>query len=99
MEFAELTAEHEAFMNGYEFDRHTITFAEMALVRTVFGINDDSTEETLRAIRNSVVRWTADKSNAELADDNFKGYMRYSATQSAITAVIDNVLFNMGCLV
>lgn len=86
-------------------NRHTMSASAIEEILKIFGVENATDPEDVRAVRNSVVRYLHNKIKSECLDpetdywkqddDSFKKLMNYNMWMSAITAALDHKMFSL----
>lgn len=95
--FAEITSEVETKLLEVKVERFTICDDSIAQIKAILGIDDKTDEEELRAVRNGVVDTFGEKAQQFRFINNeafYRVYEEYQNHLSAITAVIDNIIYS-----
>ena len=92
MQFAELNPAQEALIENYEYNDRYVTINEIRFTEKALELYGKSIEE-LRAIRNSVVKYLSDRFDFYRERDAADCAMRVRNNMSAVTCVIDNMIF------
>ncbi len=82
-------------LSNMKIDKHFISAADIEKVTDILDLDNLNTEEDLRAVRNSVVRYFMDESDTS---SDYDLYSQRQTTMSGIVAVIDSKLFEKGYL-
>lgn len=96
--FAKLTDEQKAYMERVQIGDMFVTPAQIDEIADTFAL-DGKTEDELRAIRNSVVKYFGAITSAARTCGSWKSYDRAHNALSGITAVIDHALYFAGAAV
>ena len=97
MKFATITTDQMVKLQEVEINRFVISKESMDKVAEILELNGKDPKE-LTAVRNTIVKFYSDKADEAREAFDWDEFDANHIRMSGITAVIDNILFNMGAL-
>lgn len=96
--FAKISDKEFKKLNSINFDRMSISYDEIDRVKEILNVTDNDDLEYVRAIRNSVVKYYADRKRECIDNKEMHGtyYLElideYQTKMSTITCALDTIL-------